>query len=124
MFSEGAKERLLILRPEDGERRYQRVEQFVRIAATYPDVTLIVPPEIDSDLHEILSARDPDGLGLEQIRLQHKAVLSSSVGKTMYELDHPGLDRTLQVLNRCGFKLDPQATYGSPACTLRAIASA
>jgi hypothetical protein len=58
-FKMTAKKRLMDLHPQDGEMRFDRINEFCEMAKSNPGTFLVVPAEVDQDLHAILSASLP-----------------------------------------------------------------
>lgn len=122
-LSAAAKSRLMEAFPADGAARFERLQAFGRMAAASPGVAFVVPPDIDSDLHEVLAARDENGRGFETMRLCHyqRAELGQSIGKRLREIDHPLVKKTLELCLRHGFHLEESASYKLPVCTLTVL---
>ena len=122
-FNQQAKERLQILFPENANAKFDKINQFLAIAFDNIGKPLVVPPEIDIELHEVLSVRNKIGFGLEKLRLSHFAIDNGpdTVGKSLFEIDSPVFSDTIQLLEKEGFNLDKAAVYAQTACTLKVL---
>jgi len=122
-FSEEARNRVLIIFPMDGEVLFDKLIEFVSIATKYPTTPFVVPPELDSCLHEILAVRDDFGSGLESIKFSHflATELGNTAGKQLSELTSPIASRTCKLLENEGFAIDHQASFDQPACTFTVL---
>ncbi len=122
-FSNEAKERVMSIFPEDGAQNFSQLVNFVSIAARFPNIPLVVPPEIDPCLHEVLAARDMKGNGLEKIKLSHvfSVALGGTERKTLRELDSPIAKQTCKILRKEGFIVQAEQTFAQGACTLTVI---
>ena len=122
-FNQQAKERLQILFPENGNAKFDKINQFLAIAFDNIGKPLVVPPEIDIELHEVLSVRNKVGFGLEKLRLSHYAIDNGpeTVGKSLFEIDSPIFADTINVLEKEGFNLDKKTVYAQVACILKVL---
>lgn len=126
LFPGSARQRLIAIHPDTGTERFERLCAFTRVASEHPGVPLVVPPGIDEDIHEVLSVRDDEGRGIELVHISHVMLeqpFPPSVGKRLEDLDHPLARATINVLDRAGVHLDPDARYAQPACSLTVLAA-
>lgn len=124
-FTDEARERALNLFPEEGAEKFDHLIRFVSIAAKYSHTPLVVPPEIDPFLHEILAARDMNGNVLETVKLSHifSAKLGNTIRKKLVELDSPIAIETCRILKNEGFTFDSQEQFTQGACTITVLSS-
>lgn len=126
VFLPEAERRLEDINPGQGAARYARLEAFAQVAARRPGLRLLVPPEIDRDLHEVLSARIR-GKGLERcdithVLLTHLAVNpgdpdhEDTIGRAWGELTSPLAVQTRDALAEDGVEVDANARYTQRAC--------
>ena len=117
IFKSEARERLMTIHSSDGAERFDRVERFAEIAEK-AGTPLVVPPNLDQDLHEILCDRDAKGVGLEARKVGHQvfAALGETIGKSLREINHPLVSRTVEILEKNGFQVGTER-YENPACT-------
>lgn len=133
-LSPEAKNRLMTLfGNEKGLALYEMLQKFCDIVSQSGE-PLIVPPELDTALHEVLSVRpalekiEPKTHVLKHVLMQHASNQNlfnpqTSVGKTLEELQkingYESLSKqTLSLLKKFGFSLKKTETYTQPACTL------
>jgi hypothetical protein len=121
VFQLAAKERLVTLYPQDGEERYAKLEKFCSIAQKNPGTPLVVPAEIDGDLHEVLSARNEEGKGFELTPIAHGVKQSlNAIGKSLNELSDSVSVQTRNILQQEGFKIK-DSKYQAHACTFTVV---
>lgn len=125
-FSEEARNRVMTIFPIDGELLFDKLIDFVSIATKYPTTPFVVPPELDTCLHEILAVRDKSGSGLESIKFSHflATELGNTVGKQLSELTSPIASRTCKLLENEGFSINHQDSFDQPACTFTVLSEA
>jgi len=119
-FSADARERLIQIFPQNGDEKFRNLVGFISIASKNKGVPFVVPPELDTSLHEILAARDETGSGFERIRMNHvvRADLGETVGKKLCDLSAPLAKKTCKILEAEGFEINEKSIYEQPACTL------
>jgi len=124
-FRNEAKDRLEVLNPGQGEAAWLMIEGFLRIAQENREVPLVVPPEIDQHLHEVLAARDGKGNTLQRkdFRLSHavNVELPHSRGRRLRDLDHPLVHRTLQILESAKWQFSQDQVYTQQACVVKVL---
>lgn len=139
-FKPEARTRLMVIfGAEKGAKMFDRLDHFCTIARESGE-KLIVPPDVDIALHEVLSVRPPlelTGANLEHLAMEHieapaemEHMLApagdqphATVGKTMAELvdldDYrERAQKTLKVLAEHNFTAEGGNRYDQPACTL------
>lgn len=127
VFSPEAERRLEAINPGQGTARYARLEAFAQAAARRPGVRLLVPPDVDEDMHQVLSARI-GGKGLElrevgHVLLDNHAIVAAddpdhedTIGRSLGELTSQLAEQTRAALLEDGFAIDSNARYTQRAC--------